>query len=144
MALTKYFEGDEDSAMFYLGAACHLVQDVTVPQHVNINLLKHHRKYEQWIIKAFEHHEEFKVREGGIYLNSVKAYMDHNSVIAMDTYDKYEAEEDLEVKFYNTTLVVLRTAQKTTAGLMLNFYDDVEKLKAQAGEYVENKMKMLH
>jgi phospholipase C len=139
-ALTKYFEWDEKGAMFYLGAACHLLQDVTIPQHVNIKLLKHHRKYEQWVIKAYEHHTEFKAFEGGIYLRAIKDYMDYNSNIALKTYEKYLAEENLETKFYKTTLVILITAQKTTAGLLLNFYNDVERLKANINIMTINKI----
>ena len=40
--------GDFNEALFYFGAACHLIQDATVPQHVNNKLLKSHRKFELW------------------------------------------------------------------------------------------------
>ena len=33
-AVNYYNENDIERSMFYLGAACHLVQDSTVPQHV--------------------------------------------------------------------------------------------------------------
>ncbi|WP_298838286.1 zinc dependent phospholipase C family protein, partial [Clostridium sp.] len=47
----KFVEaGDIRQAMFYFGAACHLIQDATVPQHVNNKLLKNHRNFELWII----------------------------------------------------------------------------------------------
>lgn len=143
-ALTKYFEGDESGAMFYLGAACHLIQDVTVPQHVNIKLLKHHRRYEQWVIKAFEHYKEFRLVKGGIYLDSVKDYIFYNSNLAIETYEKNKDEEDLNTKFYKTTLVILTTAQKSTAGLLLTFYNDVEKLKDRARNFVENRHVVTH
>lgn len=142
-ALTKYFEGDEKEAMFYLGAACHLIQDVTIPQHVNIKLLKHHRRYEQWVIRAYDKHNEFKVNKDGVYLNAVKDYIYYNSDIALKTHDTYANEEDLEQRFYKTTLVILTTAQKTTAGLMLSFYMDIEKLKAKANKFAEKRFKVL-
>lgn len=142
-ALTKYFEGDVTGAMFYLGAACHLIQDVTIPQHVNIKLLKHHRKYEQWVIKAFEHHNEFKAHKDGIYLTAVKDYIDYNSNVALETYNKYLIEEDLDIKFYKTTLIILITAQKSTAGILLNFYTDVERLKNTIDNITNRKEKII-
>lgn len=137
LALTKYFEGEEKAALFYLGAACHLIQDMTVPQHVNIKLLKHHRRYEQWVIKAFEHNNEFRAHDGGIYLKSVKDYIEHNTEIALNTFYKYEEEKKLNDKFYKTTLIILVTAQKTTAGLLMNFYNDVINLKIRSSEAVK-------
>ena len=141
-ALTKYMLDDNRCAMHYLGAACHLVQDVTVPQHVNIRLLKNHRKYEQWVIKMYDHHNEFKVTDSGIYLNSVKAYMDFNSKVALKAYTDYENEGDQNVRFYKTTLIILTTAQKTTAGLLVNFYKDIEKIRVKSLDVVERRIKI--
>lgn len=135
-ALIKYFEGDEKTAMFYLGAACHLIQDVTIPQHVNIKLLKQHRKYEQWLIEVFEKHNEFKAKNGGIYLNSIKEYMLYNSRVALDAYNQFIHEENQEKKFYETTLIILLTAERTTSGLILNYLNDIEKMKAHAEKIV--------
>lgn len=138
-ALIKYFEGDERTAFFYLGAACHLIQDVTIPQHVNVKLLKQHRRYEQWLIEVFEKHNEFKGGSGGIYLNSIKEYMAYNSNVALETYKKFLYEQDEQKKFYETTLIILITAQKTTAGLISNFLKDIDKIKTHTERVLLNK-----
>ncbi|HHZ01901.1 MAG TPA: phospholipase, partial [Tissierellia bacterium] len=50
-AINEFLLGNKKEGMFYLGAACHLVQDVTIPQHANVRLLDNHRSFENWIIR---------------------------------------------------------------------------------------------
>ncbi|HHZ02072.1 MAG TPA: hypothetical protein GX396_03945 [Tissierellia bacterium] len=116
--------------MFYLGAACHLVQDVTIPQHANVRLLDNHRSFENWIIRMHRRFHKFKVYKGGIYLNSIGKYIELNSREAIRTHEKYSHIENDHARFYKITSVVLVLAQKTTAGVMVKFYYDVQKLKA--------------
>lgn len=129
-ALNEYFKGDIKTAMFYLGAACHLIQDITIPQHANIELLNNHRSYENWVIKMYKRHDNFKVSKSGIYLVSIVDYIDLNSKNALVTYDMYSNIKNENTRFYKITSNVLTMAQKTTAGLMYNFYYDVQKIKA--------------
>jgi phospholipase C len=128
-ALNEYFHGNIKNAMFYFGAASHLIQDLTVPQHANVKLLNSHRSYEKWIIRVHKHHDEFKISEDGIYLNSLKRYIDLNSREAISAYKKYSHEKNRHLRFYKITSEVLIMAQKTTAGFMLKFYNDIEKIK---------------
>jgi phospholipase C len=128
-ALNEYFHCDYHCAMFYLGAACHLIQDLTVPQHANVRLLDNHRSFEKWVICAYKHHDEFRVRRGGIYLKSLKRYITMNSCKAIDTYKRYERIRDQEVRFHKIAQKVLVMAQKTTAGLMLSFFRDIQRIK---------------
>lgn len=127
-AINKYFKGDINRAMFYLGAACHILQDLTVPQHVNVNLLKNHRKYELWVIRTHLEHDNFRVYEGGVYLDTVQELLEYNSRKAISAYSQYSHEENLYVKFYGITSIILVVAQKSTAGLMLKFYKDIQKI----------------
>ena len=128
-ALNEYLNGDIKDSMFYLGAACHLIQDLTVPQHGNVQLLKDHKSYENWVIRTHRHYDEFKIEEGGIYFNSLKHYIDFNSKEAINIYKKHSNVQDRQVRFYIITLKVLTMAQATTAGLMFKFYKDIEKIK---------------
>ena len=129
-AINEYILGDKKEAMFYLGAACHLVQDVTIPQHANVRLLDNHRSFENWIIRMHRRFHKFKVYKGGIYLNSISKYIELNSREAIRTHEKYSHIENDHARFYKITSVVLVLAQKTTAGVMVKFYYDVQKLKA--------------
>jgi phospholipase C len=128
-ALNEYFLGDIRNAMFYLGAACHLIQDLTVPQHANVRLLNNHRSYEKWVIRAHKQHDEFKVSKEGIYLDSLNHYIDLNSKKAISTYKKYAHKKNRHERFYKITSIVLILAQRTTAGVMFKFYKDIQKLK---------------
>ena len=129
-ALNEFVLGNIKESMFYLGAACHLVQDVTIPQHANVELLHNHRNFENWIIKMHRRFHRFKVFKGGIYLNSIGQYIELNSREAIKTHDKYSQIENEHVRFYKITSVILVMAQKTTAGVMVKFYYDMQRLKA--------------
>lgn len=128
-ALNEYFHGDIKSAMFYLGAACHLIQDLTVPQHANVHLLNNHRSYEKWVIRTHIHHDEFKIEEGGIYFNSLKDYINFNSKEAINVYRKHWHVKNRHARFQIITSIILTMAQATTAGLMLKFYKDIQEIK---------------
>lgn len=130
-AINSYYKGDISRAMFFLGAAAHLMQDMTVPQHVIVKLAGHHRKYEQWVIREYKEKTEFKIYSNGIYLNSIAEYIDYNTKIAYSTYKRYLGEKDLNKLFYETTLITLSAAERTTAGVFLKFYNDIKKLDEQ-------------
>lgn len=127
-ALTWWKKGDRGKSLFFLGAACHLVQDVTVPQHVNVRLLKQHRKYEQWVINTFMLHDRFKCYEGGVYLSRVNDFIAANAELSLDTYDKYKNVKDNEEKFFKITDSILCQAERTTAGMLKMFYDDLHEM----------------
>lgn len=129
-AIQNYMEGDIKEAMFYLGAACHLVQDLTVPQHANVELLHNHRSFENWVIKMYKRHHKFSVYEDGIYLNTVTEYIDLNSYTAINAYKKYNQIKNEHIRFFRITSIILTMAQKTTAGVMYKFFYDIQKLKA--------------
>lgn len=128
-ALCSYHYKKIKKAMFYLGAACHLIQDVTVPQHANVKLMSSHRRYEQWVIRVYKNHDNFRAKRGGVYLNSAFDYIRHNSMKAIETYRSFSDEKDKIKRFYGITSIILVLAQKTTAGLMLNFYKDTARTR---------------
>lgn len=129
-ALNEFIRGNIKEAMFYLGAACHLVQDVTIPQHANVELLHNHRSFETWIIKMHRRFYRFKAFSGGIYLNSIGQYIELNSREAIKTHEKYSQIDNEHIRFFKITSVILVMAQKTTAGVMVKFYYDMQRLKA--------------
>jgi len=138
-ALNEFVLGDIKEAMFYLGAACHLVQDVTIPQHANVELLHNHRSFENWIIRMYRRFYKFKVFRGGIYLNYIGQYIELNSREAIKTHEKYSHIENEHIRFYKITSVILVMAQKTTAGVMVKFYYDIQRLKAIMTVKLQNK-----
>lgn len=128
-ALNEYSHGNIKNAMFYLGASCHLIQDLTVPQHANVHLLNNHKSYENWVIRTHRHHDEFKIEEGGIYFNFLKQYIDFNSKEAIKVYRKHSHVQNRQIRFHIITSKILTMAQATTAGLMFKFYKDIQEIK---------------
>lgn len=121
-ALVHWDCGDYDKAMFYLGAAVHLIQDSTIPQHGNINLLKNHRSYEQWIIKVHNDFEHYSIKNGGIYLDSAYEYIPHNAKHAIQILNRYSLIKDHTEKYVKVANNTFHMAQRTTAGCLMNYY----------------------
>ena len=124
----KFMEaGDIKQALFYFGAACHLVQDATVPQHVNNKLLKNHRNFELWIISKLMSDYSFPILNEIIKHDNIDDYIKNNALFANETYIAYANIQDREVRYKKISTLIVQRAQKTTAGLMLNFYNDIKK-----------------
>lgn len=124
----NYASADNMSlAMFYLGAACHLVQDSTVPQHVNNRLLKSHRKFEMWIRNKLHEGYSFERADNVIRYKSVDEYIKKNALMANRTYIDHADILDKEKRYSVIANAIIVEAEKTTAGLMLDFYYEMIK-----------------
>ena len=49
--------------MFYFGAACHIIQDLTVPQHAKGKLFDNHRQFELYVKENYTKINRFKCKE---------------------------------------------------------------------------------
>jgi phospholipase C len=108
--------------MFYLGAALHLIQDVTIPQHVNIRLLEDHRQFENFVKRTYQNVDAFQAYQGAYVLHTIENYMKFNARTALKIYRKFRMIADDEERYYRTTRCTLPLAQRTTAGAMVLFY----------------------
>jgi len=124
-ALVYWDCGDKDKAMFYLGAAVHLIQDSTIPQHGSVKLLKSHRKYEQWIHKVHDNFFHYSASDGGTYFDNPFEYIEKNAREAIEAYTKYSLVRDTSEKFFRIANSTFPLAQKTTAGCLMNFYNKI-------------------
>lgn len=125
-ALVHWDCGDKDKAMFYLGAAVHLIQDSTIPQHGSVNLLKSHRRFELWVIDVHDDFEYYAVRDKLIYYDNPCTYIEKNARKAIETYRKYSLIKDEGEKYFKITNVIFPLAQRTTTGCLLNFYQKIQ------------------
>lgn len=116
---------DYRRALICLGVACHLIQDMTVPQHVNVTLFDNHRKFEKWVVETHDNETDFRCSRDGIYLNTVKDYIEKNAYAALDAYRESTGIGDLECRFFNIAVKELCLAQRSTAGLLQLFCRDV-------------------
>ena len=120
--------GDVNKSLFYLGASCHLIQDVTVPQHVNNKLLKSHRKFELWIISRLLTDYSFVAEKGAVRYNSIDDYIKNNALMANSVYHKYSSVPNVNERYGKMAAVILKEAQITTSGFLLDFYEKNKEL----------------
>ncbi|MBZ9608679.1 zinc dependent phospholipase C family protein [Clostridium estertheticum] len=126
-ALRFIKEGDTRQALFYFGAACHLIQDATVPQHVNNKLLKSHRNFELWIISRLMSDYSFPIFNEVIKQENIEDYIKKNALFANETYIANANIKNKEDRYKKISTLIVQRAQKTTAGLMINFYNEINK-----------------
>lgn len=124
-----YRKGDKDEAMFYLGAGAHIIQDMTVPHHVNNRLLDKHRGFELWIIGQVLTSDKFAVNEGIIKRNSVEGFIKENARKAKEICLKHTHVEDREKRYSKIAEEILTEAQRSTAGVFLYYYETIVKNK---------------
>lgn len=122
-----WLKGEEEKAMFYLGAALHIIQDMTIPQHANARLLDNHKQYETFIKRTYQYIEKFKATKNAYSLDTIDEYIRFNARVAIKVYKKFKNIKEDEARYYKVASCTLPLAQRTTAGCMLTFYDDVIK-----------------
>lgn len=116
-------------ALFYFGASCHLVQDVTVPHHVNNKLLNSHRKFELWIIGKLMTDYSFTTEEEPIMYDKVDDFIKNNAIMANSTYIKNRNIESREERYGRISMIIIKEAERTTAGFMLKYFNEIKNLK---------------
>ncbi|HBC97447.1 MAG TPA: phospholipase [Clostridium sp.] len=121
--------GEIQRALFYFGASCHLVQDVTVPQHVNNKLLNSHRKFELWIIGRLLTDYSFTTNESPIVYEKVDDFIKNNAIMANSTYIKNRNIESREERYSKISTVIIREAERTTAGFMVKYFNEIKNSK---------------
>lgn len=125
-SLNCYKLKDMDRAMFFLGACCHLIQDMTVPQHVNNRLLNSHRQFEMWIIKRFYSDYSFLIDKGIVQYKSVDEYIKNNALFANNAFLKYSSIYSREERYGKIATAVIKEAQNTTAGFLIDYYNTIK------------------
>ncbi|MBC5997534.1 phospholipase [Romboutsia ilealis] len=122
----KYLSiGNYERAMFYFGAACHIVQDLTIPQHAKGKLLDNHRQFEVYVKSNYKKMKRFKTEDKPILLNSIDSYIEYNANLGLNLDYMYRNITDLTTKFYLTAIKAITVSQRTTAGCMLMLYDEL-------------------
>jgi len=125
-AISYWNSGDFKRAMFFLGASAHLIQDMTVPQHANIKLLKEHHKFEKFVKDTFNTTPDYLVNNKGCYLGSVEEFVKYNSMCAIKANKRLSHINLEEERYYALSKYTIPLAQRSTAGLFMTFYKDVQ------------------
>ncbi|HHY81914.1 MAG TPA: phospholipase [Clostridiales bacterium] len=124
-ALTLWNTGEFNKSLFYLGAALHLIHDMTIPQHANIRLLDNHRQYETFVKRTYQYVKEFQAKNGAYKLDTIEEYIKFNARIALKIHKRYKNVKNDEERYYLITKCNLPLSQRTTAGAMIMFYHDI-------------------
>jgi len=122
-AFVLWRQGNHAKAMFFLGAAAHLVQDACVPHHACCRMFDGHLDYERWV-KERKHH--YKVNAGGLYNQgeTPEEWIAANARVAKEYYCYVKSPGNDEL-YHQATSALLGRAQRSTAGF---FYFSLKKL----------------
>lgn len=122
----KYWQrGQQEKALFYLGAASHILQDLCVPHHAGGVVLSGHKHFEDW---ARSHYEEFTLPYSGIYdlAGSARDWVKENSVVASGYLPILLKERSISV-MEEVVGIMLQRAQRTTSGFFHFFLQHTRK-----------------
>ncbi|WP_304541908.1 zinc dependent phospholipase C family protein [Desulforamulus aquiferis] len=120
-AISHWKSKKHEGAMFYLGAASHLLQDMCVPHHSRCVILDGHQEYEHW---AEEHRNEYRVYEKGLYqkMTCPRDWIHHNASCSFNFFHLVKAGIS-EESYHQATQALLPLAQQSTSGFWLYFYE---------------------
>lgn len=119
-------QGCMRQAIFYLGAAAHLVQDMCVPHHAKCQLFDGHKKYEVWVEK---HLPEFSFSQPGeMHFSNPVRILFENAGTALDLYSYVSAEAGVK-QYKQATEVLLPLANQSTVNLFYYFFTRVKKIR---------------
>lgn len=124
-ALKLFEENNFSRAMFFLGAACHLVQDSTVPAHAMKNLKKH-KPLEKYIVNKILDGYSININDDIIRYPSVADYIINNTkeaVLTNKVFDNLPVKQERFERIFETIIAI---AIRTTAGLLSDFYDNIK------------------
>lgn len=123
-AVKLYEENHISKAMFFLGAACHLIQDSTVPAHALKNLKKH-KPLEKYIVNKVSSGYTINIHGEVIKYPYIHDYIIHNSKEAVKVNNEFQQVEVKKERFENISNVIVEKAVRTTAGVLCDFYTRV-------------------
>ena len=103
-----------------------MIQDMTVPQHVNIRLLDDHRQFENYVKHTYQNVKAFRAYYGAYLLNSIENYMKFNARATLKIYNRFRTVSNNESRYYHITKCTLPLAERTTAGAMVLFYNELK------------------
>lgn len=125
-AIVLWYKRKFNESMFYLGASLHIIQDMTVPQHANIRLLNNHRQYENFIKRTYKTIKEYNAYSDSYILKTIEDYIEFNARVALRIYKKFKYIKEDTIRFYRVSKCGISIAERTTAGAMLMFYEDIK------------------
>lgn len=133
-ATQKAHKGNLTDALFYVGAAAHLLQDLCVPHHTCGLLFDGHKEYEDWVERNFMNYL--------FYTDSIETHFKKPFHLlfsnAIASAAKIHLVNQENVSNYNkATTLLLPLAEYSTAGLLHWFTNKIELPAAPAKFYIK-------
>jgi phospholipase C len=125
LAIKSVRQGYVEEAIFYLGAAAHLVQDMCVPHHAKCQLFDGHKKYEEWVEKNLPHFSFGQIEE--IDVSNPIGILVKNAATALDLYSYVSADANVQ-QYKKATAILLPLANHSTANLFCYFFARIKKI----------------
>ena len=121
-AIKHWRRGRQEKALFYLGAASHIMQDLCVPHHAAGLILQGHKYFEDW---ARHNYHEFTCNCDGIYHLSCEPgdWVKKNARFSFTFLPQVVEEHEPSVE--QAAQVLLQRAQRSTAGFLQFFLQAV-------------------
>lgn len=116
-----------DKSLFFLGAACHLVQDATVPAHAKKKLINH-KGFESFVVREVISGYNHEIKHGMVKFNKPEEFISENTKYAVFIESKFRNLKNKEERFSKITDKVLLRANQTTAGFLLLYYNNIQNL----------------
>ncbi|NLY39679.1 MAG: hypothetical protein GX044_10350 [Firmicutes bacterium] len=138
-ALGLWQKKREEQALYHLGRALHLIQDIFIPQHAAVTALKGHGELENWLS---ENWEAYRVERGGFYrwecsfhnlqgdhhtVSSERPYdwIDHGSHLSSQWFDRFFGGGHYdEASFHRAAALTIPHALRFSAGFLNKFFLD--------------------
>lgn len=124
-AINLYKKNDINGAMFFLGAACHLIQDSTVPAHALKNL-KRHKPLEKFIVNKVSDGYSINIEGGVIKYDNINEYIINNTKEAVKVNNKFQNIEVKNERFESISNEIVDKAIRSTAGVLCDFYEKIK------------------
>ncbi len=137
LALNLWQNGQRAAALYQLGRALHLLQDIFIPQHSGITACKGHGQMEKWLS---ENGESYLVAGGGyyqweavfcngenechhVYSDRPYDWIDHGSHLSIDWFNRYFASGRYNVStFKRAAGLIIPNALRFSAGFLHKFF----------------------
>ncbi|NLZ92824.1 MAG: hypothetical protein GX922_02210 [Firmicutes bacterium] len=133
-------EGKKEEAVFQLGRALHLLQDIFIPHHSGITAVKGHGDLEKWLTDNWK---RYKIESGGCYhwsekfcdadgnchyVNSDKPYdwIDYGSHLSLPWFNEFFADNKYnEDTFEQAAKLIVPHVLKFSAGFIHLFFSQL-------------------
>lgn len=130
LAVEALRKGEEERAVFYLGAAIHLVQDATIPQHAQARILGGHSQYERFVRVRYAWTSCKHDALVGLAAQSPENALRENAERALHAFDECgQCAQGREMGYTCVAQRMLPIAERSTAQCLL-WFDQMRKALA--------------